>query len=400
MSDIAIIGGGAAGMMCALALKLNNSKINVTVFERMPKVLKKVAVTGNGKCNITNNRAIASDYFEAKNFVIPSLSEFTPQSNIDFFKHIGILCVTEEEGRVYPSSRSAQSVVKALDNKAILMGVKVLTDTAVNSIKSENNKYILNNELDFDAVVIACGGKAAPKFGTDGSSYELLKGLGHKIVNPIPALTALNAKDFPHSLKGVRALCDVTLLIDGKNIFSETGEVQFTDYGLSGIPIMQLSRFVSKSRSSDIKILLDCLPDFSLNEVRELLLSVNDEISSEDAVGGILPRQLGNYITSKCDIKKDTPFSKISDSKRILLAKAIKSLKAEITSARDFEFAQVTAGGAELSEFDEITMESKLRKGLFAVGEVLDVDGPCGGYNLQWAWSSARTAAKQIVKEY
>lgn len=400
MSDIAIIGGGASGMMCAAAIKLNNSKINVTVFERASKVLKKVLVTGNGRCNITNIYARPSDYFEAEDFVKPTLTEFTPQSNIDFFKSMGLLCVEENEGRVYPSSRCAQSVAEILSNTAEYLGVKVFNDTEVNAIKSRENKYILNGNQSFDAVVIACGGKAAPRLCTDGKSFELLKSLGHNIAEPTPALVSLNAKNFPHSLKGVRAVCDVALLIDGKRVYSEIGEVQFNDYGLSGIPIMQLSRFVSKSRSSNIRILLDCLPDFSEREIKDLFFSIKGDSTAERAVSAILPRQLGNYIMTFCEIKKDTPFSGIKKEKTALLAKTIKCLNIEITSARDFEFAQVTAGGAERAEFNENTMESKLHKGLFAVGEVLDVDGPCGGYNLQWAWSSARAAAKAIAKEF
>lgn len=397
MSEIAIIGGGASGMLCAVSIKLNNPEINVTVFERLPRVLKKVAVTGNGRCNITNLNSRAEDYFEASDFVKPSIKEFTPQSNIDFFKGLGILCVCEQEGRVYPSAKSAQSVVVILSNRAALLGVKVLTDTAISSVEINNNKYILNGKYDFDCVVIAGGGKAAPKLGTDGSSYALLKSLGHKIINPVSALVSLNAENFPHSLKGVRAVCSVSLLIDDKNQYCETGEVQFAEYGLSGIPIMQLSRFVSKSLSKNIKIKLDCLPDFSEKEIYEFFISIKDEISFEDAACGILPRQLGNYIMSVCKIKKDILLSGVQDSKIAEFSHCIKNLEVKITSARDFEFAQVTAGGAELCEFNEYTMESRLHKGLFAVGEALNVDGPCGGYNLQWAWSSARAAAKAIA---
>lgn len=400
MSEIAIIGGGASGMLCAAAIKLNNPKIKVTVFERLPKVLKKLSVTGNGKCNITNLNCSAADYFEASDFVTPSIEEYTPQSNIEFFKDIGLFCVCGQEGRVYPSSYSAYSVVTILSNQAVSLGVKVLTDVFVDEIDIKNHKYILNGKYAFDSVVIACGGKAAPKFGTDGSSYKLLKSLGHKIANPVPALVSLNAENFPHSLKGIRSVCSASLLIDGEKLYCETGEVQFTEYGLSGIPIMQMSRLVSKAESENIKIKLDCLPEFSEKDICNLLGSLKGEFSAEDAVNGILHRQLGNYIMSVCEVKKDMLFNRLTDRKIAQLACLIKNLEVKIISSRGFEFAQVTSGGAELSEFNKNTMESKRHKGLYAIGEALNVDGPCGGYNLQWAWSSARTAAKAIAKEF
>ncbi|MEG1835608.1 MAG: aminoacetone oxidase family FAD-binding enzyme [Oscillospiraceae bacterium] len=399
MADIAIIGGGASGIISAISL-LQKANINVTVYEKMPRILKKILATGNGRCNITNLYTNSESYWDKTDFVRFAIEKYSPNSNIDFFKSMGLLCKIEDEGRVYPLSSQASSVVNTLLIEAQRLGVKVITDTEITDIKIKNNQYILNNKFKADCVLISSGGKSAKSQGTNGGSYKLLKMLGHNIINPTPALTALCGADFPKSLKGIRAICNAELIIDDKKIYTEKGEIQFTDYGISGIPIMQMSRLVSTSKSKSISVKLDTLPDISQKELEKFLLARNQikEISAENVLIGILPKQLSNYLLLKADIKKDAEFSFVPKTKITELSILIKNWNIKISNVRDFDFSQVTAGGADLSEFNNKTMMSKLKDGLFCSGEALDVDGKCGGYNLQWAWSSGRLAADGILE--
>ena len=376
MISVAVIGGGASGMAFAVALKQKRPDIEVTVFEKNPKVLKKILVTGNGRCNILNFDAVAENYFEACEFVRPAVEKYTPKKTEAIFRDMGLLLMSEQEGRAYPISQTAASVVCVLSSAAERAGVKVFTDTPVKSIKKSQGGFVINNDKSFNFAVIACGGAAAPKQGTDGSSFELFKALGIRVTELSPALTGMCVKDMPFSLKGLRQYCKCTVFSNEKE-YVESGEVQFNDYGLSGIPIMQLSRFIGKSKATAT---LDCLP-------------------SGDVLCGILSRALANFVLRECNVKKDEPFASLSSDKTLQIASVIKSLKFSVTGVRGFDFAQVTHGGAALTEFDNNTLEAKKVKHLYAVGEALNVDGPCGGYNLGWAWSSAFLAAESVLKE-
>ena len=399
MPSVAVIGAGASGMAFAVALKLKRPDAEVTVFEKNPKALKKILVTGNGRCNILNFDTSADDYYGARDFVRPATETYTPQRITDFFRGIGLVIMRGDEDRAYPISQSAASVVCVISSAAEREGVKVITDTHIKSIKQAKGGFIINNDKKFDFVVLACGGAAAPKQGTDGTSFDLFKSLGIGVTELYPALTGLCVKDMPFSLKGLRQYCKCTVSL-GEKEYCQEGEVQFNDYGLSGIPIMQLSRFIGKGKATaTATATLDCLPLLTKNEVAKFLQSHRFREPSGDVLCGILPRALSNHILLKCNVKKDEPFSGLSSNKTLQIASAIKSLEFSVTGVRGFDFAQVTRGGAALSEFDKNTLESKKVKHLYAVGEALDVDGPCGGYNLGWAWSSALLAAESVLKE-
>lgn len=268
MISVAVIGGGASGMAFAVALKQKRPDIEVTVFEKNPKVLKKILVTGNGRCNILNFDAVAENYFEACEFVRPAVEKYTPKKTEAIFRDMGLLLMSEQEGRAYPISQTAASVVCVLSSAAERAGVKVFTDTPVKSIKKSQGGFVINNDKSFNFAVIACGGAAAPKQGTDGSSFELFKALGIRVTELAPALTGICVKDMPFSLKGLRQYCKCTVFSNEKE-YVESGEVQFNDYGLSGIPIMQLSRFIGKSKATAT---LDCLP--SLTKTRLQLFAI------------------------------------------------------------------------------------------------------------------------------
>ncbi|MGN0555215.1 MAG: aminoacetone oxidase family FAD-binding enzyme [Candidatus Fimenecus sp.] len=403
MKRVAVIGGGASGFAAAITIAEKANDFTVTIYEKLQKPLKKLLATGNGRCNLTNVELSPTDYFGDRDFAAASLTRFSPQENIAFFREMGLLCKTEAMGRVYPVSGQASSVREILCAEAQKRGVQVVNDCEITAIQPQNGGFLLNGEITCDIVLICAGGSAAPKHGTDGGAYKLLGALGHTIIPPAPALTALECADFPKSLKGVRQVCDVTLLQDRNPIYAITGEVQFTEYGLSGIPIMQLSRLVSTVPNAEFTVKLNCLSRIETPEITTFLQKTaakNPQKTAETLARGLLPQALGNALLLRCGIRKDEPCASLTNSRFARFSEEITAFTVKVTGVRGFEFAQVTAGGADCREFDCETMQSKRIKNLYACGEALNVDGGCGGYNLQWAWSSGRAAGEAVVKEF
>lgn len=405
MLKVAVIGGGASGLACAIEIMQtvrNKDDVRVTVIEKLPRVGKKILVTGNGRCNLTNMNSATTGYRGDTEFAKVILNKYTPESNIVFFNRLGLYTREEDEGRVYPLSNQASSVLDALRFECDRLGVEIICDYNVVHIKSVFNgavqKIVVNNKDRFDFVVVAAGGKAAKVHGTDGDSYDLLRMNGHKITPIAPALVSLNCDDFTKALKGVRSICRMDLIIDNEKVLENYGEVQFTDYGLSGIPIMQLSRFVSMSPSNDIYINLDVTPDFSLDEIENYIFDRREFGTGlcENLLIGIMNKQLCITLLKESGVAPNGKIADLSDNEIIKLAKLCKNWTIKIKTARGFDFAQVTAGGADCSQFDADTTESKLVENLFCCGEALNIDGDCGGYNLQWAWSSGRAAGHTI----
>lgn len=407
MTKIAIIGGGASGLACAIEIMRtvkNKDDIKVTILERLPRVGKKILVTGNGRCNLTNVNASVENYRGDADFTKYALGKYSPQNNIEFFNSLGLYTRTEDEGRVYPLSNQASSVLDALRFECARLGIETICDYRAVHLKTVYTgvatKIIVNNRDRFDYVVVACGGMTCKAHGTDGDAYDLLKMFGHKIIPPAPALVSLNCDEFTKALKGVRSICKMNLIIDGEKTLENYGEVQFTDYGLSGIPIMQLSRFVSVSPSNDISIELDVTPDFGDEEIRKYLYSRReiDKGLCENMLSGIMNKQLCIVLMKECDIQVNGRTNELTDKEIEKLANIIKCWKIKIKNSRSFDYAQVTAGGADCSQFNTETMESTLVDNVFCCGEALNIDGDCGGYNLQWAWASGRLAGNTIAE--
>ena len=402
MTRVAIVGGGASGFAAAITVARAGKNFQVTIYERLQKPLKKILATGNGRCNLSNAHLHPNDYFGDVAFAEYALTRFSPQSNIDFFASVGLLTKTEEMGRVYPLSGQAASVREALLVEAERLDVRIITDCEIAEIQPQDGGFLLNGKYACDRLILCAGGSAAPKQGTDGSAFRLLEKLSIPVKTPVPALTALTCANFPKSLKGVRQTCFVRLLGANQEVYSIQGEVQFTDYGLSGIPIMQLSRLVSAKPNSKFTVQLDCLPQFSEAELAEFLEKEarrNGEKNAGTLTLGILPQALGNAVLLACRVPKDMPCKMLSAKDWRSLAQRIKSFGFQISGVRGFDFAQVTAGGADCTAFVPNTMQSKQYPNVYVCGETLDVDGGCGGYNLQWAWSTGRAAGEAIIKE-
>lgn len=390
---IAVIGGGASGIAAAIYAKRICKENSVTVFERSDRALRKLLATGNGRCNLSNTDISEKNYFShCGEYINKILSAFTPDEERHFFESIGIL-FCEENGRIYPYSRRANSVSDALRFECGHLGIKIRTNSFIEKITKKNGGFIISDEF-FDKVIIAAGGFSAPSFGTDGNAFRLLKSFGHTITPYSYALAPVKVKENVKQLKGIRAHASIKLLRNGETLRTENGELQFTDYGLSGIAIMQLSRLV---REND-KITVDLMPDYSYDALTELITKRKTALShlkTEDFLSGILHKTLAAYILSPCPVLMA---EKLTPKDISAICTKIKNLSFTVLSVLGKEHSQATCGGALLSEFCTDTLESKKCPNLYAVGEVLDCVGDCGGYNLHWAWTTAKIAGKAVSK--
>ena len=393
---IAIIGGGASGIASAIYAKRENSASDIHVFERSDRILKKLLATGNGRCNLSNTDMSERHYFShSPEYITKILSAFSPEEERQFFESIGML-FCEENGRIYPYSRRANAVADALRFECEHLGVKIRTNSFIQKIEKSGHGFIINGEF-FDRVIISSGGFSAPSFGTDGNSFRLLKSLGHTITRYSYALAPVKVKENVKQLKGIRAHADVTLLRNGNAMRTEKGEVQFTDYGLSGIAVMQLSRLLGEN---DI-LSIDLMPDFSKTELKKLFIKRKATLSHlkvEDFLSGILHKALGIFILNRIGISSAKSVNLLTEEEIGRVSENIKALPFTVLSVLGKEHSQVTCGGAVLDEFDATTLCSKKIPNLYCIGEALDCVGDCGGYNLHWAWATAKIAGKAVSK--
>lgn len=395
MNKIIVVGGGAAGL--AASIEGARAGASVTVLERLPRVGKKILATGNGRCNLMNRNAVAESFYGDSKFAVPAMKRFSVAENEKFFNSLGLICSEEDEGRMYPISGQASSVLDVLRFEAVRLGVEFICDVHVEKIKKQRGELIINDTYKADAVIVAAGGKASPAQGSDGSGYELLKSFGHKITKLSPALVQLMAESpVLRSLKGIRTPCRLAMTNDKGLFETQEGELQFTEYGLSGIAVMQLARFYEKGLHT--KISVDIIPAMTENELSEYLLcrqKANPKAEAENMLIGVFQKRLGQAVMKTAGISPlSIPVGEITKNQLREVAKLCKKWSFNLTGTRGFQHAQVTAGGADTKSFNPETMESKLVPGLFAAGEILNVDGTCGGYNLQWAWASGRLAGR------
>ena len=397
---IGIIGGGASGMMAAIAAA-KNEKAEIHIFERQGRLGKKLSATGNGRCNLTN-RNPAPYGGEEPGFADFALTRYGVEETLIIFSQLGLYIVTEESGRVYPYSDQANSVLDVLrlalqrENITLHLGCEV-----EKAEKTEGGFQIFTPENTYfcNKLIIACGGIAGSKLGGTMSGYRLLSAFGHKSTRLRPSLVQLTS-DHPAlpSLKGVRANAQVRIYKD-RSLFAEsTGELQFTEKGLSGPVIFEISRDVCEGRGQ-WTARLDLLPDLREEPLFTMLSARRATALHSDALfTGILHNRLGLVVTREAGIG-NCPIAYLSEEELQNAVKASKSFPFRLTGTLGMDAAQVTAGGVYTRDFDPETMESRLVPGLYACGEVLDIDGKCGGYNLQWAWSSGYLAGKSAGEE-
>lgn len=405
---IAIIGAGASGLVAGIVAAREGGRIKI--FEQGEKVAKKLLSTGNGKCNYTNRFMDASAYHTKKDsFIMRALKKFDSDSAIAFFQTLGIEPFVRD-GYVYPNSEQARAVKNALLYEIQRLGIFLETSCRIKRVEVlKDGKFLITANTGtekFDKLIIACGSLAAPNTGSDGSAFPLIKAFGHHIIPPLPALCSLYCgkdKKFFKAVAGVRSKANIKLYIEGVLLKEEFGEVQFTDYGLSGIPIFQISRYAARALAEGRFV--EVSPDLLyFTQDKKLFLQKryeNTKLRTVNTFGnGLINQKLWEgyinlYALDKNSFLKGGELSPFLD----IFSKMLSEHRFQITATANYDKAQICTGGVDLEEIEGNTMESKLQKGLYFAGEVMDVDGICGGYNLQWAWTSAFIAAKSAVLE-
>ena len=400
---VCVIGAGASGMAAALAAA-ENPDVQVILLERQARVGKKLLATGNGRCNLTNTHAAERGYHgEDAAFAQQALTSFDPEAVRAWFRQMGLFTVAEPSGRVYPYSDQANSVVDVLRLALGKPNIQLLTGFEVQKIRREESGFSVSGAEQTvlcDKLIVACGGLAGTKLGGSMAGYKLLGKMGHKSTRLRPTLVQLKCGwGGVVSLKGVRANCHVQILRDGEVFNRSRGELQFTEYGLSGPVIFEVSRDACYG-SGSWSAKLDFLPECTEEELAaELQRRRGTELPMEELLTGILHNRLGRVLTRSAGVKGKEFAKELSDYELRQVCTAVKGFEIELTEPMGMDHAQVTAGGMRTEQFDPNTMESRLVPGLYACGEVLDIDGDCGGYNLQWAWSSGRCAGLSAGKE-
>ena len=393
---IGIIGGGASGMAAALAAAEGTGN-QVILMERQTRVGRKLLSTGNGRCNLTNLHASSGGYHgNDPEFARYAIDSFPPEAALTWFRSLGLLTVAESSGRVYPYSDQANSVVDVLRFGLEKPNIRVMLGFEVEKVKKTPTGFRVDAKgetVECEKLIIACGGLAGTKLGGSMSGYKLLRSLGHSCTRLRPTLVQLKSGwSGCAGLKGVRANCHAEILHNGEKTAESTGQLQFTEYGLSGPVIFEISRDVCQG-SGEWQCRLDFLPEISEEDLRrELSRRRETSLPVSELLTGILHNRLGRVLTQSAGLKPNVPVRDLSDWEIGQAVSAVKHLEVSLTEPMGMDSAQVTAGGIVTAEFDETTMESNLVPGLYACGEVLDIDGDCGGYNLQWAWSSGRLA--------
>ena len=404
---VAVVGGGAAGMMAAVQAAYAGAR--VTVYERNDRVGKKILSTGNGKCNFSNEDMRAACYYgSGAGYVDGFYKQFGVAETKTFFRELGMR-IKDRNGYLYPASEQATTVLDVLRYEMERLGIEICAGCRVTGIDGPGNpgyRLMLETETaaykkrTYDAVILACGGRAAPKTGSDGTGLAMAKRLGHRIVPTVPALTALRCGEtFWKQVAGVRCEARLMLYIDGNGVSSVQGELQLTDYGISGIPVFQFSRIAAyalqEGRTVTVKI--DLMPDPGAADTQEAFWAQRWERqkgqSMEQFVTGTVNKKVGLLLLKLAGIRETETVCEIEGARRRKLEQLFHAFEVTVKGTNSFEQAQVCAGGVDFAEVTD-RLESVRRPGLFFAGEILDIDGICGGYNLQWAWSSGAVAGR------
>ena len=393
---IGIIGAGASGMAAALAAA-ENPEARIILLERQARVGRKLAATGNGRCNLTNLYAQTRGYHgEDASFAETAINAFGPEKTLEWFSSLGLFTVTEESGRVYPYSDQANSVVDVLRFALEKPNIRLETGFEVEKVRKTAEGFRVegaDGAFVCEKLIVACGGLAGTKLGGTMSGYKILRSLGHKCSKLRPALVQIKSSWGGFAgLKGVRANCRAQILKNGEMFAESTGELQFTEYGISGPVVFEISRDVCQG-GGQWSARLDFLPHLEESVLKtELMRRRESGLSAGDLLTGILHNRLGRVLTQAAGISAHVPIRQLEEYELDGVCRCVKAFEVALTEPMGMDSAQVTAGGILTAEFDPDTMESRLMPGLYACGEVLDIDGDCGGYNLQWAWSSGRMA--------
>ena len=415
MPNIVIVGGGASGLLSSIFLKKSlKDQYDVIVLERLERVGKKLLATGGGKANITNSNILKSHKdlpYNHPDFVLKQIAKFSYLDTIKCFQELGLFTIELQEGRIYPKSESANSLLDVLRNQMNDLGVIEKCNFEVKKISIENNHYVIestrNTKITAEYVILACGGKSSPILGSNGTGYDILKKLKVDITPISPSLTGIRTEDaLIKGLEGIRAKAKVSLFVKKEETpyFEEYGEVQFKQNYLSGIVIMNLASkiaFIMNHKNAQINYFsLDLMPEYSKEELKDLLLQryINlKNYSNANFLIGMFSKMLANNILRRAKIDLAGYVENLNQKDLEKIVNAIKSFDLSFKDFDSFDHSHATAGGVNLSEVNDNLELLKYPK-MYVVGELLDIDGACGGYNLQWAWTSAYVASQAIIE--
>lgn len=400
MKEVVIIGGGASGLTAAITAARNGK--DVTIIERNNKCGKKILITGNGRCNFWNTDEDISHYHSSNpNLLKEFITDERKNSILKFFDSLGLTYKTKN-GYYYPFSNQAFTIENALLSECKKLNVKIINDITVEKI-IKKECFIINpgqENIKAKNIIMATGSKASPKTGSDGLGYELAKSLGHNIITPLPSLVQLKGNEiYFKNWSGIRTDVKASLLIDNNYIKSEIGEIQLTNYGLSGICIFNLSGEATKAlnQNKNVIISINFLP--LTNNPKTFLQTLNKNSyhkTISELLEGILHYKLVDIIIKKAHLKRDLLLNTLTDNELNNLIKTLTDFQIKILSAHTLDHAQVCSGGIPLTEINSKTLESLKVKNLYFTGEIIDIDGDCGGYNLGWAWMSGIIAGKNV----
>ena len=399
---IAVIGGGASGLAAALTAAQDPAN-RVILFERQQRVGRKLLATGNGRCNLTNTGAELSHYHSEEPALMRAVLSRRPvEEELEFFHTLGLVTTEEYGGRVYPYSDSANSVLDVLRLAADAAGVEIRCSARVTELRRKSRGFVVITETEAqpaDAVILACGGAAGGKLGGVSDGYELAKALGHSRTKLTPALVPLTTDpEYPRALKGVRADAGLRLLRGNALLAESRGELQFTETGISGPAAFDISRAGARE-GGELRVEIDLLRNLTEQQILALLQARAERCPALEAAElftGVLHNRLGRMIVKYSGLAANAAAGGLQPQELSAAARAAKHFVLKLKGSGDFNAAQVTAGGLRTQEFDPRTLQSRLCPGLYACGELLDVDGDCGGFNLHWAWASGREAGRLL----
>jgi predicted Rossmann fold flavoprotein len=407
-NHVIVIGGGASGMMAAISARRQGAE--VTLLERNPRIGKKLLATGNGRCNFANINT-SSTYFHGSNprFATMVLAKFTIQETIAFFEQLGIAHKVEELGKIFPMSDQASSVLDVLMYELNRMGVTTICDAYVKKLLPKPGKFKLEcangSRFEADKVIIAAGGRAMPASGSDGNGFTLAQHLGHTLIDIFPALVQLKLEGpYFKQINGVKFVGTAEILHNQQSLAKDRGDILFTNYGISGPPILQISRkageLLHDNKAVELKItILDTIAKEALNKLITARFASESQKTVEFSLVGLINKRLIPVILKEAGIKEPKGLAaNLSSSEHEKIMTILTDWRFKVTGTNSWPNAQVTAGGIATNEINHSTMESKIINGLFFAGEIIDIDGQCGGFNLQWAWSSGFIAGQHAAR--
>ncbi|MGI6226213.1 MAG: NAD(P)/FAD-dependent oxidoreductase [Peptococcales bacterium] len=405
--QIIVVGGGAAGIIAAIVAKRQGAQ--VTILERNPRIGKKILATGNGRCNFTNiNTDISCYHGHNPKFAYWALKNFSPRDTISFFEKLGIAHKVEDCGKVFPMSDQAASFLDVFLYELEELKIHVVCDAFVKSIKKKNDVFIVQvengNIFKGDKIILAPGGKAMPSTGSDGNGYDLVKELGHTLTDIFPGLVQLKLEgSFFKQIEGVKLVGTAEIFQGNESIAQDRGDILFANYGVSGPPILQISRKAGEllQKNKEVTLKISIIDTLTRDALRNLILTRIENAPQKSvalSLVGLINKRLIQVILKEAGIQDlKSPVANLSPKEIDKIADILTDWRFKVRGTKGWSSAQVTAGGINTHEINEKTMESNIIKGLYFAGEIIDIDGYCGGFNLQWAWSSGFVAGENAA---